>query len=308
MRREPGGVEVPGPVERLSKFAQPPPTASVTPGEPQHPVKPRPRPLTPAPESSDRLLEIPEAKSVPRPGVAAGPGAPPIASHLEARDSKSLGALQGNLCGTVRDRSSRPVFGAEVVVADLGLTTRTDREGRYCIVVPTGERTLSVMALGFETVRRAVSVEGGTTESDLTLEPVTVIMERRLLAGGKGERRPSGLLIDRSAGDFSTWPLEARELGRQAETKSERAARVRSAAMFDEAAEAWNRALQRVQGRSAEAEASARLAEARFRAWEIAPTPKRRLGAIEALKSCLVRVPVGSARDSVARRLDRVRQ
>jgi len=73
------------------------------------------------------------------------------------------------LCGEVVDDAGEPVAGAKVMLADLDLSVRTDRRGRFCVSAPAGDRTMSVVALGFGTLRQVVTVSPGTPELRLVL-------------------------------------------------------------------------------------------------------------------------------------------
>jgi len=57
-----------------------------------------------------------------------------------------------------------------VMMADVGVVVLTDRAGRFCLTAPAGERTLSVVALGFSPARRLVSLGKRTAELSITLK------------------------------------------------------------------------------------------------------------------------------------------
>ena len=80
------------------------------------------------------------------------------------------GAELGVLCGTVRDGEGHPVTRAQVMMADAGVVFLTDRSGRFCLTVPVGERTLSVVALGFTSERLLIIVSKRTPELTVTLQ------------------------------------------------------------------------------------------------------------------------------------------
>jgi len=67
-----------------------------------------------------------------------------------------------------------PVVRAQVLLADLHLGVLTDPRGRFCISVPIGSRTVSVIALGFTTQRRVVTVRHKTPELAITLPSAAV--------------------------------------------------------------------------------------------------------------------------------------
>lgn len=75
------------------------------------------------------------------------------------------------LCGEVLDDTGAPVAGARVLLADLDLGARTDKRGRFCLAAPPGDRTLSVVALGFAAARQVVSLGTQTLEVRIALHP-----------------------------------------------------------------------------------------------------------------------------------------
>ncbi len=77
------------------------------------------------------------------------------------------------LCGQVVDEAGSPVAGARIALADLDIGARTDRRGRFCVAAPPGDRTLSVVAQGFATHRRIVSLTASGLEISVSLGPAT---------------------------------------------------------------------------------------------------------------------------------------
>jgi hypothetical protein len=69
----------------------------------------------------------------------------------------------------------------------------------------------------------------------------------------------------------------------------------------------WERVRDRAEPGSLQLEARFRSAEARFRAWQLAPSPKRVAAANEALTSYLVRATLGARRDTASAWLGRVK-
>ena len=80
----------------------------------------------------------------------------------------------GLLCGMIRDEDGRPIAGARVMMADVGVAVVTDRNGRFCVTAPKGDRTLSILAMGFQTLRQMVSVGRQTDELSITLHSATL--------------------------------------------------------------------------------------------------------------------------------------
>ena len=110
-------------------------------------------------------IPSPSSPAASRPRVSAAPS--PTVPHAAAPE-------RGILCGRVRDESGMPVVGAQVLLADVRVGALTDRSGRFCISVPVGSRTLSVIALGFTTERRLVEVARSTPELAVTLRSAAI--------------------------------------------------------------------------------------------------------------------------------------
>ena len=118
------------------------------------PAKPR---VTPAPPTG-AATPARTARVRTQPGAAAARAIP------TGEESWPL------LCGEVVDETGAPVTGARILLADLDVGARTDRRGRFCLAAPPGDRTLSVVALGFATQRRAVSVVNGAADVHVVLK------------------------------------------------------------------------------------------------------------------------------------------
>src|SRR5204863_4100461 len=130
-------------------------------------------PEAPAAKTPTSILvpSRPETVAVAPPARAAKPAqaSRPTASHAPAPATP-----RGILCGQVRDDAGAPVVGAQVLLADLHVGALTDRPGRFCISVPFGSRTVSVIPLGFATERRVVEVGRTTPELGVALRSAAV--------------------------------------------------------------------------------------------------------------------------------------
>jgi hypothetical protein len=164
-------------------------------GEPIH------APRRPSPEDSAERLHPAAARGHRRAGDARGDHshehsragrpetvavAPPARAPQRAKASRppaspapAPATPRGILCGQVRDDAGAPVVGAQVLLADLHVGALTDRHGRFCISVPFGSRTVSVIALGFATERRVVEVGRTTPELAVALRSAAVEQSRR---------------------------------------------------------------------------------------------------------------------------------
>lgn len=158
-------------------------SAGVAVVEPSRPAEAAVAPQKPAPKPSKPVV-VPE----PEPGPPAKPTGPAqivttrtisVTQHREqpAKPAPSKpsepafdeGASWPLLCGVVLDDTGAPVAGARVALADLDLSARTDRRGRFCVAAPPGDRTLSVVAQGFATHRRIVSLGASGLDVSITL-------------------------------------------------------------------------------------------------------------------------------------------
>jgi hypothetical protein len=74
------------------------------------------------------------------------------------------------VCGEILDESGMPIAGARAFLADLDLAARSDRNGRFCIAAPPGDRTISVVAQGFASYRSILSVERTDVQLRITLK------------------------------------------------------------------------------------------------------------------------------------------
>lgn len=163
--------------------AGPPRAAAVEPPSPEPVAAPAPvRTATPARPKRSESTSRPPAVKAPAPTGSS-------AERLPARQTPSTTlpgtrrivttttvtpppppAESGMVCGEVRDRDGNPVASAQVMMSDVGVVVLTDRAGRFCMSVPVGERTLSVLAMGFLPKHRPLSVQKRTPELTIQLE------------------------------------------------------------------------------------------------------------------------------------------
>jgi RNA polymerase sigma-70 factor (ECF subfamily) len=140
-----------------------PPIASDSSTSPA-PAEKRPPATAPAKEPATTAVK---PATAPAAGPATGTTERPVTPR---RAADNLGLL----CGRIRDESGLPVVRAQVLLADLQLGALTDRNGRFCLSAPIGARTVSVIALGFATQRRVVTIGARTPELAVTLRSAAV--------------------------------------------------------------------------------------------------------------------------------------
>ena len=319
VRRNEAGEEVPVRPPTVSRFA-PPPSPSTASGadrtglvvkkrfaEPLDALKQSaPTESVGAKDVRDKAREYSFAQPPTRTAtpLTAGQAAPARIAEGETR-----------VCGEVRDAAGRPIVGAQVVLTDLGRAAATDATGRFCMSAPSGEHPLSVMAVGYVESRQRVRTEDAEAGVRVTLAAVSVLEEKGMFRGGRAA--PARVPVA-STSEPRSQPPEPRDrysvlsdtvrrVVREAQRIEADASALRSAAHFDMAARAWERALRRLAEGPLEIETRRHLAEARYRAWEIGPNSRRALVAVEALTAYVGRAPAGPERDEAARWLQRVR-
>jgi len=290
VRRDERGEDVPvnPPSGPAALFARPP--APVTPpAAPGEPVYVRKH----APALPMKTLDQQQADK-----LRAAPGAPTAAPSAagSAATSESLAesdAARPQLCGDVHDPAGRPVANASVMLAETGATTSTDGRGRFCIAASGGERTLTVLAVGFVPVRRPVTVGSAAAEVSVVLRPVAVL-------GGAPGKGTYGYATPSPSGApdlLSSLPDSLKDPMRHALLLTTAAGGLNSAAAWEAAAGPWSRILAARPGGAAEPEAAFQLANARFHAWEASPTVERRNAAARAIETCLAGAQPGARRE-----------
>jgi hypothetical protein len=283
--------------------AAPPAPSAAT---PSRVVKPKAAPL------ADAVAKVAKQarQSAEKPGTSATLGEArtgresPTAPRLQSEGLRAVaGADRVRVCGRVVDDQGRAIVGANVAVAEFGASVVTNSTGSFCIEAPAGNHTLVAMSVGFDTVRRPITVGAeGSVEITMHAIPVleTPVAPRTVL-----RYRPGA---SAAADTFSRWPDASRDAAREAQRLAIRGTQSRSAADFDRAAGEWAKALGRTEGTEFEILVRQHLADARFRAWEIAPTRARTQNAIQALTAFIARAPLGATREQAGKRLDRVKR
>ena len=82
--------------------------------------------------------------------------------------------------GTVKDKGSMPVPGANIAVKGTGTTTSTDFDGKYSIVIPSKDAELQFSFIGFTT--KTITV-GDRTEVDVVLEQAGQALDEVVVVG-----------------------------------------------------------------------------------------------------------------------------
>lgn len=98
----------------------------------------------------------------------------PGATSLAAQSSSAPAPARGALIGTViDDATSKPVANAEITIAALKLTTRSDSAGNFTIgEIPVGLHAITINASGFAPLMTRVPfADGQRIESDFALKP-----------------------------------------------------------------------------------------------------------------------------------------
>jgi hypothetical protein len=210
------------------------------------------------------------------------------------------------MCGVVKDSFGRPIPSASVTIATRGSGATADAQGRFCIEAPAGEHTLSVFAVGFDPLHVRVRVAPGADPLALTLHAVPVIQDAT--AKAMMLKNLSGVAQTGSPEDgLRAFPDSLQPVASRAVRLTLAAERAKSAPQYETAAAEWEKVRVRATDQTSELEARYRIAESRYRAWELAPNPKRAAAANEALTSYLVRAPLGPQRDRASAWLGKVK-
>ncbi len=105
------------------------------------------------------------------------------------------------LTGVIKSETQSAVRGAFVQIPSLNLTTVTNDNGFYSIVIPaaraTGTVTLSVTSIGFKTVEVQVALRAGRIVQDLTMAEQAISLDEVVVTGtaGRRERRAQSAVV-----------------------------------------------------------------------------------------------------------------
>jgi len=128
----------------------------------------------------------------------------PVDAHAQA--------TTGIVVGRVTDaRSGEPVAGANLQVSGTRLGAVTGDDGRYRIVnVPSGQRTIVVLRLGFSLNRQTITVTpGATVTHEVALQQSAVALDQIVVTGTAGETERKAIGNAVSTIDASTEMLKA---------------------------------------------------------------------------------------------------
>lgn len=95
--------------------------------------------------------------------------------------AQPLAAQQRSIAGTVSGEDGQPVAAATINVVGTGLTTTSDRLGRFSIQAPAGAVELFIQSLGYRS--RTVSVPAGQETVDIRLETDVLNLDAIVVTG-----------------------------------------------------------------------------------------------------------------------------
>lgn len=332
------------PLLQKSAPASSPASGGPAPSSALTPSASEPAPSASAPTASRRTAKaappLPAPHSITTPSVTSRTQereehAPVRPVDAQAKRSLVIDEKQAagtELCGQVLDNSGRVVSAAEVRVAETGVSTRTDASGHFCIRAPIGDRTVVVMAEGYEELRRPVAVTERSSEMALVVRSAAVqappsgapstpvysyvtpprdgVAPNALGPRDSASPGPTASLDKRARNTsgftkslYGTGPSASTldQLVSEAQRISTDAAKDGSASHFEAAANAWERVMPLVRGKPAEHEVRFHVAEQRYLAWQAHPTHSRSLAAHAALTAYVLRAPAGPDRDRATR-------
>jgi hypothetical protein len=295
--------------ERKAEVSQAPPEPTTTNASPGRAMA-APRTDAGAGAAAQPNAGFAQPPAAPRGGtLASRKAAPAVERQSLARGESNLkgfvnptpsadGVAGAPLCGRVVDTQGRPVVGAVVALADLGMTVQTDAQGGFCFSAPSGVHSIIVLAMGYQESR----VEAGTgasTPLEVKLRPVPVL-EGPMATSPSLDTREADI-----AGAFAGAPASVRSGVSEAQALFAKARVSGAAADYDVAARRWQRIVPGLTGASLQ-ETRFRLAEARFLAWERGPNPARAEAANGALITFLRYANAGPHREQAVRWLARL--
>lgn len=108
---------------------------------------------------------------------------------LAAKPASAL-AQTGTVEGRVTVLGGGPIGGAQVTVEGTNLGTRTDEDGRFTLVVPAGQQTLRVLAIGYRVGTLQIRVlPGQSTTANVELTRSILRLDEVVVTGTAGETR-----------------------------------------------------------------------------------------------------------------------
>jgi TonB-linked SusC/RagA family outer membrane protein len=117
---------------------------------------------------------------------------------LAALTPAVLPAQTGTVQGRVTQAGAGPIAGAQVTVVGTNLGTTTGEDGRFTLLVPAGQRTVRVLAIGFKVGQVQVNVTpGGSTTANAELTRSVLSLDEVVVTGtgGSATKRELGSSI-----------------------------------------------------------------------------------------------------------------
>lgn len=204
--------------------------------------------------------------------------APYESGSLAAKTEVAPGAAPVHLCGDVRDQRGRPVAGASVFVVETGASARAGADGAWCLDVSAPRATFEVLALGYRAYTGVVGAGDAGRTVAIRLHAVDALAPSVTFTGARVN----------AAAATRAWD--------DAAAASALAGRDGSAAAWSQAGERWETAAS-VAASADRPSALFRAADARVRAWRLAPGADTREAARGATTAYLKLAPAGPLRD-----------
>jgi TonB-linked SusC/RagA family outer membrane protein len=106
---------------------------------------------------------------------------------LAALTPAVLRAQTGTVQGRVTQTGARPIVGAQVTVVGTNLGTTTGEDGRFTLLVPAGQRTVRVLAIGYKVGQVQITVTpGGSSTANAELTPSVLSLDEVVVTGTGG--------------------------------------------------------------------------------------------------------------------------
>ncbi len=128
----------------------------------------------------------------------------------------ALAQQNGTLTGTITDENNQPIPGINVGIVGTTLGDATGPDGKFLIEqIPANDYQISVSAIGFEKVRRSVTIKGNETlELNITLQKNTLGLSEIVVSANRSLERLSTVPASISV-------LDTRELSQQTTVTSD---------------------------------------------------------------------------------------
>ena len=128
--------------------------------------------------------------------------------------SKNEGTITGIL--TDKNLNQKVLSSAKVIIKEAGITTNTDAEGKFSIVVPSGVYVVEFSHAGYESTEVIVTVtEGQTTIINESLVPQNYNLKEVVIKAVSNREKETAILLDQKNAVVIKQSIGAQEMARK---------------------------------------------------------------------------------------------